>query len=315
MSKPFRPMLSAGIETEEDFEKLEYPLCGSPKIDGIRVVCHPGLGPVTRSLKPIPNAYIREKLSHSMFKYMDGEIVVGSPTDPAVFNRTQSAVMSFDGQPEFKYIAFDHIASLGLNCPYSLRHEETAQLVANAKQVLKTRGESDECIAFLPHVSILTRAQLLDFEMIMLASGYEGVMLRHPQGKYKQGRSTLREQHLVKLKRFQDGEAYIIGVKPLQRNENEAYLDNLGLQKRSAHQENKVVDPDRVGIIEVVGLGGLWHDTGFEIGSGFTDAQRVQLMQDYREGKLLRRIVSYKYLQHGSKVRPRHPIFKGFRDD
>ncbi|KKL60017.1 hypothetical protein LCGC14_2209470, partial [marine sediment metagenome] len=56
-----RPMLAATV-AYDDLEKVEWPVLCSPKIDGIRCLIHPELGPVTRSFKPLPNEHVRERL-------------------------------------------------------------------------------------------------------------------------------------------------------------------------------------------------------------------------------------------------------------
>ena len=54
-------------------------------------------------------------------------------------------------------------------------------------------------------------------------------MARHRHGLYKLGRSTFIEQGLIKLKRFEDGEAEIIGFKEKMLNQNEATIDARGV--------------------------------------------------------------------------------------
>src|SRR5262249_7923983 len=108
----FRPMLAA---TLEDVEAVNYPVLVSPKIDGIRCLIHDGQ-PVTRKLKPIPNHYVRHKLQG--LPPFDGEITVG-PMDAGMFDRTQSAIMSHDGEPDFTYWVFDNTAAPDV--PFHLR--------------------------------------------------------------------------------------------------------------------------------------------------------------------------------------------------
>ena len=43
-----------------------------------------------------------------------------------------------------------------------------------------------------------------------LNAGYEGLMLRDPNGIYKFGRSSVKENILLKVKEFMDDEAEII---------------------------------------------------------------------------------------------------------
>src|SRR5712671_4379026 len=93
----FRPLLAATISGDEELAALTYPLIASPKVDGIRIICHPDLGPITRSCKPVHNMIVRDYLADSAYSGFDGEIVVGHITAPDVFQRTTSGVMTHTG--------------------------------------------------------------------------------------------------------------------------------------------------------------------------------------------------------------------------
>src|SRR5437899_138139 len=69
--------------------------------------------------------------------------------------------------------------------------------------------------------------------------GFEGVMLRKPDGPYKFGRSTVREGYLMKVKRFTQEEAVVVGYEEQETNLNEATKDALGHTKRSSHKAGK----------------------------------------------------------------------------
>ena len=314
---PFRPLLAATVD-DDNVDKLQYPLLGSPKLDGIRVTCHHELGPITRSGKPVPNKYVREVLSHPALKRLDGEVLVGDITAPDVFNRTQSAVMSFDGQPPFVYAIFDHYGELNLNCPFSLRVMDYAEQVEHAQ-----KAQVPCTLIALKQVHLSNREELEAYEEEQVALGYEGIMLRSLTGKYKQNRSTFREQILMKVKRYVDAEGKIIGWEPLYRNENEAYIDERGYQRRSSHQDGKVADYSMVGkfILEV--LNGRFKGETVKCGSGMNDEQRTNYARLFNEfdksgGKtspLYGQHVTFKYQDHGSKEKPRQPIFKGLRYD
>lgn len=162
----------------------------------------------------------------------------------------------------------------------------------------------------VPHKEVSSYEELLIHEREFLYEGFEGVMLRHPNGPYKQNRSTLREAYLVKVKRFEDSEALITGYEPLYRNLNDAEFDERGYTKRSHASDGKVAD-DLLGKVVVRDLG-----TGveFSVGSGFTEAQRIQLWA-LRDSNLMGRVIKYKSFKNaGVKDAPRHPIFLGFRD-
>lgn len=303
----FRPMLAAKLE-DSDFGDLTYPMYASAKIDGIRCICHPVLGPVTRTLKPIPNRFIRDYLSDPRFKWMDGEIIVNNPTANDAFNITQSAVMSFDGEPDFRYLVFDYFEA-GHRCTYSTRNEDVLAAINLAYSCV----QDDYTRRVQHHMQcVIENAQdLAEFEEKCVSEGWEGIIVRSPMSYYKFGRSTLKQQGMLKVKRVEDFEAFVVGFEPLLINDNDAYQDNLGLQKRGYSKDGKIVDDTRIGKFKVVGLNGRWKDVEFKVGSGLTDDER----RKYRRNidRLLGKSISVKYIPAGSLEKPRAPIFKGFR--
>jgi DNA ligase-1 len=298
-----RPLLAAKIDgsIEDALDKLTYPLIGSPKIDGIRVLCDPELGPVTRTLKPIRNAYIRDTLSNPLFRYFDGEIVVGEPHAANLFNQTTSGVMTQDGVPDFKLYVFDDYNAPTMS--YGIRLEGLKDRIRDLAGL-----EQAKSIMLLERQFLCTRDEVLDYEHDCLQRGFEGIMLRHRDGPYKFGRSTLKEQILIKVKRMADLEAKIIGFDQLMRNDNVATQDALGYTKRSSHKDNKTPD-DLLGKLIVE------HETFgvFSVGSGFDVATRELIWQNRDE--YLGKTVTIKYQECGVVDKPRFPIFKGFRED
>lgn len=295
MSK-FRPLLAATIEDVDQLNLLEYPLIASPKVDGIRVLIHPQEGPVTRSLKSVRNKHIFDQLSLDLLVCLDGEICAGPNSGEGVFARTTTAVMSEAGTPEFTYWVFDDFSR-----PEDPYH---ARLVSAKKRSL---------LADLPYVKELESVNLLDPEEVLhyerqcLEFGFEGIMLRHALGHYKFNRSTFTQQILLKLKRFKDDEATIIGFQELYRNQNAQTEDRLGLSDRSSHKAGMVA-ADTLGSLIVR------NETfgEFAIGSGFDDALRMEIWEN--RFAYLGKTVSFKYQEVGIVDKPRFPIFKGFRD-
>ncbi len=169
----FRPMKSATPDQGWDFGQLSYPLWASPKVDGIRCVVHPEYGPVTNTLKDIPNDYIRSYLSMGMFSYLDGELVVGDPDDPRSFNETQSGVMSHGGQPNFTFLVFDNFEA-GATCGYGIRKEDARNRVelAATKIDLHPAGHLTGIrFKMLEQTLIESHEQLLVFEEECLTKG------------------------------------------------------------------------------------------------------------------------------------------------
>ena len=294
----FKPMLAAVA----DLDKITYPILASHKLDGIRCIVRDGK-PMSRSMKEIPNRFVRQVFASLPREYegFDGELIVGDPTAKDCYQKTVSGVMSEDGEPDFRFYVFDVVAEGSVTFETRLFNI-----------YLKYNTCKADWVVFHPHWEIVNRPDLDDFEQRALADGYEGLILRDPNGLYKQGRSTVKQGGMLKVKRFQDAEAVIIDFEELQHNDNEAFKDELGLTKRSSHQENKVA-MDTLGALVVVGRDtDPFPNIAFKLGTGFDQALRKKIWdeRDQYVGKL----VKYKYFDVGVKDAPRHPVFLGFRD-
>lgn len=285
MSKPFRVMLA----TDYDPEKLRLPCYASPKLDGIRAYVRDGVV-LSRQNKPIPNKFVQAQFSK--YEHFDGELIVGEPTDEMCYRKTMSGVMSEDGEPDVTFWVFDHLEVL---------HERYYHRMPTTKKFnLKGR------VKVLKQVIIHTLSQLQRYEAECLEKGYEGVIIRDPDAPYKQGRSTVNEGYLLKVKTFLDDEAVIVGFEERMHNGNEATVSETGRTKRSSRKANKVGRGD---------LGALlveWKGFEFSIGTGFTDAEREHIW-DNRE-KFHGKRVKFKYFPVGGYDLPRHPVFCGLRD-
>lgn len=248
---------------------------------------------MSRRLKPIPNRHVQKLFGRKALEGLDGELIVGLPQSPSAYRDTMSGVMSEDGEPNVVFHVFDNFNDRG---PFIERYE-------------RLYYESDPAprVQPLEHWPVDSKDELDDYEAEYLAKGYEGLMLRDPSGPYKQGRSSLREGWLLKLKRFVDSEAKIIDAAELMHNENEAKRNALGNLERSSHKANRRPG-GKLGSLKVRDLK---TKVEFEIGSGFTDAERVALWRDHN---LVGKIVKYKSQPTGVKDRPRFPVFLGFRD-
>lgn len=286
-----KPMLAGKCK---DTSNLKYPVMCTPKLDGIRCIVVNNKA-LSRSFKPIPNKYTRTFVESNCPNGFDGELVV-----KGTFQDVSSSIMSEDGQPDFTYMVFDFVKTT-LSVPYDIRMKD---LEAQIKSI-----GSERIQAVLP-ILINNEEELLAFEKKCLAEGYEGIMIRDPKGEYKCGRSTEREGLLLKLKRFEDAEAVIVGYGEKMHNTNEAKKDELGYTKRST-SKNGMVPAGTLGEIRVRSKD---FKNEFCIGSGFDDALRAKLWKE--KDKLVGRIVKFKYQTVGSTAdAPRLPIFLGFRSE
>lgn len=288
-----KPMLAAK-DVDKDLSQIRFPVLCSPKLDGIRCIVD-GYEILSRSLKQIPNNYIRSILQTAAINGMDGELIVGRPNAEDVYHKTNSGVMSRDGEPDFAYYVFDmHNMDISFD-----------QRLSSVPTLPKARTFQWQ------HIWITSVEQLLEYEQECLGQGYEGVIIRTPYAKYKFGRSTLREQGMMKLKRFVDAEAQVLDVIELEHNDNVATINELGHTKRSSAQSGKRA-ADTMGALLVRDCG---TNVQFNLGSGFTAQMRKDIWS--AQPSMVGRFVKYKYFPIGVKEDtgvPRHPIFQGFRD-
>ena len=285
----FKPMLAA---TCTDTSKIKYPVLGSVKLDGIRAVIFGGVA-YSRSLKPIRNVYIQDwvALYAHRLEGLDGEFIVGSPNAVNVFQVTTSGVMSEDGRPDFTFFVFDSVSDK----PFRER-------IFNAYMKKVPR------LLILNQFEISNEEELLEHEAKFLSDGYEGLMVKDPNGLYKFGRSTEKSGQLLKVKRFVDEEFEIVGFEEKMHNTNEAKIDALGHTERSTSKE---------GLVPAGTLGALIVKTKdnrqFGVGSGFDDATRKEIWdnKEYYLGKLAK----VKYFPVGIKDLPRFPVYLGIRSE
>lgn len=289
-----KPMLAGKVSGDW---RLSKPTLVSPKLDGVRALIVDGVV-MSRNMKPIPNHHVQDVLGHPELNGLDGELIVGSPTEKDVFRKTMSGVMSMEGEPDVRLFAFDSYRAPG-------GFQERNELVGSISRVARELGLPVE---FVPHVLVRTHEELLTYEEEQLSLGYEGVMLRDPEGPYKHGRSTVRQGWLLALKRFVDAEAEIIGIEEQMENLNAATLDELGRTKRSSHADG-LIPAGKMGSLRVRLL-----ESGveFRVGTGFSDWERHEIW--LRSDEFLGKIIKVKYQQIGMKDKPRIPSFAGFRD-
>ena len=285
-----KPMLAA---TCKDVKTLTYPLAATVKLDGIRSL-RSDTEMVSRTFKPIANAYINASLTVALPPGMDGEIMAGSN-----FQEVTHAVMSQDGTPSFVYNIFDYVKD-ACSKPYKDR-------MVDLENWYKAEGHLYPFLKVLLPTIINTEEELLAFEEAALADGYEGVMVRSLASPYKNGRGTVKEGYLLKVKRFSDSEAIVLDFDELMTNNNVATKDAFGRSERSSHLAN-LAGADTLGAILVRDVvSGL----EFRIGTGFTAEQRAEIWQHRKS--YLGQLLKYKFFSIGVKTLPRHPVALGFR--
>ena len=291
MNPKFKPMLATQID---DLDNLKYSVLVSPKLDGIRSCIFGGVA-LSRSLKPIPNLSIQAwaKANADTLEGLDGEFIVGSPTDPEVFRSTTSFVMSHDKVQPFTFYVFDKVLE-GITAAKRQEALQDVKLPLEAK--------------VLPQLEVRSKDGLEAFRTQCVEMGYEGAMVKSLDGLYKYGRSSVKEGLLLKMKLFSTEEFKIVGFDCKYHNSNEAKTNELGRTARSTSKDG-MIPMDTLGVIYLVTPDG----TEFGCGSGFDDKTRDELWKD--QHNLVGKLCSVKFFEVGGYKVPRFPVYRGIRSE
>lgn len=243
-------------------DKITFPKLVLPKYDGIRIYIQDG-AVYARSGKLIPNCWIQSQLK-DLPTGVEGEVVVNGN-----FADTTSCLRSFEKRDySFKLYLFDNV-----QLPYCYL-DRLLDLYGILSDYSDTRF-------FVADSHMVTNfEQLLQLESEYVAQGYEGVILRDPEAKYKHGRATFKEQSYLSMKRYMTDNALVIGYKC--KLEDGAEVDTLG----ALH----------------LNCGGV----KFWCGSGLNDQTRSTLW--LKQDELIGKTVEFKY-QKSEQTAPRFPVF------
>jgi DNA ligase-1 len=309
-------MIKPMLASDADLSKLKYPVIIQPKIDGARALNLDG-NLTGRSLKPHRNKHVAQVFSKPQFLGLDGEMMVGRPTDSDLCRNTTSALSSIKGEPSVTWAVFDYL----IPGVIGLRYEDRLKALHDFLQ--SPAGHAIGRFVYLVESKLVFGLQeLLDQESQWLDEGYEGLIVRDPNGLHKQGRSTVKEGGLLRVKRFIEVNATVLELIEGQTNGNEAKLNELGLTERSSHQANMapngmlgkmicrldedVLDPGNPstvlfpkGMIITVSPGNMPH------------SERLRYW--LHPGELVLQQVKVKMFPKGVKDKPRFPTFVALR--
>lgn len=285
---PFQLMLAP--QDVIDPEDVPVPALVSTKLDGIRCAIGRGGRTMTRSLKQVPNRFIRNFLE-TLPPGLDGELLLAD--DRAPMRKVGSAVMSHDGEPDFRYAAFDLFDRPRLT--FAERLDELAKIVADL----------DSRVSWVRHVLCRTPEEVVAAHAANVAAGYEGSIARNPESPYRGGRRRLSQGIIWKLKQWDTLTATVTGWEPKYENLNEAVRDARGKLERSSHQDLQVA-------LEELGALHCRFDDGatFKVGSGFTKQESIEWYARRKELAGVKVLVKFA-LPRPYGMPPRHPTFEG----
>ena len=282
------------LSCEVPLDKVKFPIYISTKFDGIRALVIDGVV-YSRSLKPIRNKHVQKLFGKPEYNGFDGELIVGDIYAKDVFQKTTSGVMSEDGTPDVTFHVFDLWSMPTFD--YEYRQRELQEILLN--------NEEYEGVVYTTIHKCQTVEDLEFFLNHEKNVGGEGLIGRKPDGVYKYGRSTPKEQLSIKFKFFQQEDFEVVGFNERMHNTNEQKRDELGYAERSSAKE---------GLVPTNTLGSLvlkYGDDTFNCGTGFSDALRDEIWSN--QDKYLGKLASIRYMSVGMDKLPRVPSFIGFR--
>lgn len=293
-----RPMLAASLlrpnqeHTDEvilaAMKKLKYPVLTTLKKDGIRAIKLSTL--VSRTLKYIPNHSIRDR-AIVLPAGLDCELWNPNMTYDCVESVVMSRAHKLSDSIQFHII--DWFGDTGYGD--RLRRIGGLEIEGIVKPIARLANDAEELMLIF-----------LEAE----EQHGEGICFRTPNSPYKMGRSTLKEQYLIKLARYVRQEVKIVGFLEQMENGNESNYNAVGKMDRSSCQDN-LLGKDTLGAFLVRDKNGLDFKVG--TGVGLTDALRKEIWNN--KAKWIDKQITIKHKPHGMKIKPRSPVFIGLREE
>ena len=288
-----KPML--GVTADKS--KIRFPAMVSLKLDGIRCICKGG-ELFSRSLKPIGNIQLREKFKDMMNYSKEHDVIFdGELFSPNLtFQEITSMVNSSDKEvsEDLRFNCFDFIKSGDFAMPFRERiillMETNVENVVIVEQTLINSLESID--------KMFERA---------LQEGYEGLIVRCPNGGYKFGRSTVNQGWMLKLKPFLTFDTKVLGFVERMENTNVSQTNELGRSFKRNTKDNK----EATGICSAL----VTEYEGVEMRVTLTgdEAFRKEIWDN--QSKYLGKMFEFKGMLIGAKDVPRHPNFVRWRVD
>lgn len=270
-------------------------------MDGIRSIVL-NSGPATRTLKPIPNKYVRAMLNDIRLLDMDGELMGSQITGKEAFSKAGTAIMTHEGNPDFSFHVFD-VVTFDDKIPWLERYSALGEKYERLKSEMPF-------LHLVPHFICNNEEELDAGYDKFLDMGYEGLMWRKVDGPYKMGRSTTNEGILLKYKPYEDSEAEIMGFEEMMHNANPAVRNLLGRTERSSLRENLV----GLGTLGTLICRDLVSEEVIRIGTGvgLTRELRQHIWNNKR--RFLSKIIRYSF-SPSTKDLPRQAVMQGFRHE
>ena len=177
-------------------KSAKFPCFVQPKLDGVRAVGSNGL--FSRARKQFAHlTHIVNELPSGII--LDGELYTNKLTYQEIVGLVKRETLDVEAlqkQQQIKYYVYDIINDK----PYSERHRDLLVLF---------NKHSFNNIVLVQTESCSSDSHMKEMHHKYVEDGYEGIMLRNPNGHYKNSRSV----DLLKYKEFMDDEYTVVGFR------------------------------------------------------------------------------------------------------
>lgn len=305
----FKPHLAPNEQVTLDLIPNIKDKFTSKKLDGIRTLPQKG-GLLSRSLKPIRNTILNERFSKIVELatnnncIFDGEIYGHNYT----FDQIKSYVMreTHESVPEdIKFYCFDCYFIDEPELPFFSR--------LNKLHLLLESNQIDSLI-LVEHKPLYEINLIQTYYESVLDEGYEGVMIKDRNSKYKFGRSTIKEGVFFKYKPFETTDAIVFDVfeRTSARVGSEKKINELGYSVTSKKKDDRVGN----GMI-----GGFWVTVPdhpeygeFKVTVKEGNEELWKQMWDEKDN-YIGKYIEFKFMGIGMNKAPRLPKYIRLRDD
>jgi DNA ligase-1 len=297
------------LATNYDEKKLVFPLGAQPKIDGVRGLTTEG-HLTGRSLKKHKNKYTTAFYSIPEYAHLDGELAAQDERHSDLCRITSSALSTIKGEPFTFWHVFDCLRKEVVAAPYVERHKYLTQLIAYEQ----SQGRCTHA-RVVPMTICETLGELLRLDEQWLEMGYEGTIIRGLNAPHKEGRSTVLQGQLLRIKRFIEAEALVLAIEEGNANENVAQTNELGRTFRTSHKDNKVPNGHVGNMHCEVLVDVVWEDVVVLSAGQIITVSPGNMDHGMRKhyfdnpSELVGHGIKFKFFPKGIKDKPRFPTY------
>lgn len=229
----YNPMLAANVKPEN----VPVGALMSVKLEGVRGQCYT-TGLLTRQLKPFPTRQLYERMEQveQFCSYygisLEGELYVHGWT----FDRIQSATRAEDNPDalELEFHVFDCFVENIPDATFEERYRFYKWAIACMHGV-----SGMHFVKAVEQIPVTNSEQVLTTYEQALTDGYEGLVFKDAKGKYKNGRSTVKQGLFTRAKPDDPFDAVILEIVERQNNLLESEVNELGYQFKRQDKDAK----------------------------------------------------------------------------